>query len=778
MAGKRKRDATEATPSYDTMSAGSVEARYSVSNDVEYPYADFADEQETRVMKGPVVIDGDLESEEGVDWHPYNLIVDGDLTVKGDVDWAEYGSGSFVLVTGALRADNVHLQGCPYLVVRGDLHVGNGVLGHHGDDGGTLIVHGKTTAKQIFNLLYFNMSFGTPPNALVIGDAHRTSCPVDFSDDDLAEVIAPELLDEDGSADEYAIATALHEGKPVLRPTAKPSHLAALAELDRLLAEGRDVTQLDLSGRKLREFPPQLLRFGKLAALSLRDNEIGDLPEALSELRALRELDVSDCGLTALPGTIGALASLETLDIGKNPLRALPESLGDLASLRTLRAGFLACALPASLERLSSLEELDLSWLGSSYGGESDDEGEDPGEGTVSFPKVVLHLRSLVRLDLSMTVLEEIPDAIVELASLEELRLDASLGRLARLPDLSRLPRLRVLRMDGRSGNAGRYPSHELLDGVFAIGTLEELGIDRWGEQSEYDRKKRKEVVVRPALTKLRDDAFARMPGLRRLDLSFNEIETLPESFYSLAHLEDVNLEYTNLDRPTVERLRDALPKTRLNLRNVQTRFDLDDPNWNEVNGLVKKGARKLSSDREKALALFEAALALSKPTASFSEYDHLYALYGAVDALGHIVLELDGDERAEAVGRLRTYAEQALSMCPPPGNIWHFTDEGAFQEEVTRRAGNALAWHMMEAAKSDGDLDRALSVVNRALAFADEPQYDFIRDTKVRVLLKMGREHDAFVIVDTVLTRDPSFDDFGDIAEGDAFVAWRAKHH
>ncbi|MER5989337.1 leucine-rich repeat domain-containing protein [Streptomyces sp. NPDC001787] len=87
---------------------------------------------------------------------------------------------------------------------------------------------------------------------------------------------------------------------------------------------------------------------------------------------------------------------------------------------------------------------------------------------------------------------------------------------------------------------------------------MEELEIGRWGE------RRVREQVVRTAFTALPDHAFARMPGLRRLDLSFNELTTLPESFFRLAHLETVDLRYTKLGSPILDRLRNALPHIRV----------------------------------------------------------------------------------------------------------------------------------------------------------------------------------------------------------------------
>ncbi|GGV82934.1 hypothetical protein GCM10015535_25000 [Streptomyces gelaticus] len=101
-------------------------------------------------------------------------------------------------------------------------------------------------------------------------------------------------------------------------------------------------------------------------------------------------------------------------------------------------------------------------------------------------------------------------------------------------------------------------PDRDLLSGIWAVTTLEELEIDRWGECTVHGQ------IVRTAFTALPDDAFARMQGLRRLDISSNELTVLPEFFFRLPRLEAVDLRYTKLSRPVLDRLRDELPHVRV----------------------------------------------------------------------------------------------------------------------------------------------------------------------------------------------------------------------
>ncbi|MET9661658.1 hypothetical protein, partial [Streptomyces sp. NPDC006510] len=184
---------------------------------------------------------------------------------------------------------------------------------------------------------------------------------------------------------------------------------------------------------------------------------------------------------------------------------------------------------------------------------------------------------------------------------------------------------------------------------------------------------------------------------------------------------------------------------------------------------LVRTGAEKQAAqDHTAAVTAFEEAVTLCTPGTCYSDYDQLYAHYGLVDALGHLVDNAPDADRTEPTAKLIRYAEQTLSLIP--GTIWHFTDEGAFQEEVKRRTGNALAWHLLHS----GGPERALAAVGQALSVASAPEYDFVRDTQVRILLALGRTDDAYRVADQVLTRDPSFGDLTDIAALPEFQSWR----
>jgi hypothetical protein len=213
---------SEFPSTYRIISAGEAESRYAVSADVHFPYQRFAEHQEIRLYEGSVQVPGDLSIWEGDNddaRFAVNVIVDGDLAIDGNLSHGveENSAGYFHLVTGSLRARNLFLYGFPEVVVRGGLAVANGVVAEWGQDGGFLVVKGATSAQVIINTGYFTMSFGVQPQATVVADPDRTSCNVDFPDDELKDVLLPEFLDEDDEDMLRNVRQALGNGQPVLR---------------------------------------------------------------------------------------------------------------------------------------------------------------------------------------------------------------------------------------------------------------------------------------------------------------------------------------------------------------------------------------------------------------------------------------------------------------------------------------------------------------------------------------------------------------------------------
>jgi hypothetical protein len=198
---------------YSSITVDELQARYQVAADMLYPCDRH---QPIRLYEESLHLVGDLSV---VDWtgdgYPYNVVVDGDLTVEGDVTYfCEEGPGFLQLVTGTLRARNLFLEGFPNVVVRGDLIVTHGVLGCDGEDGGLLKVAGKVQAPTVVTSWYFNTSFASRPESVIV---EHQSASSGHTESLAASALLPDLLTGDGDIDTDRVEQALRHGRPILR---------------------------------------------------------------------------------------------------------------------------------------------------------------------------------------------------------------------------------------------------------------------------------------------------------------------------------------------------------------------------------------------------------------------------------------------------------------------------------------------------------------------------------------------------------------------------------
>ncbi|XP_077014369.1 leucine-rich repeat and calponin homology domain-containing protein 1 isoform X2 [Tamandua tetradactyla] len=136
-----------------------------------------------------------------------------------------------------------------------------------------------------------------------------------------------------------------------------------LKEFPRTAAPGHDLSdtvQADLSKNRLVEVPMELCHFVSLEILNLYHNCIRVIPEAIVNLQMLTYLNLSRNQLSALPAYLCGLP-LKVLIASNNKLGSLPEEIGQLKQLMELDV---SCneitALPLQIGQLKSLRELNV----------------------------------------------------------------------------------------------------------------------------------------------------------------------------------------------------------------------------------------------------------------------------------------------------------------------------------------------------------------------------------------------------------------------------------
>ncbi|XP_039601182.1 leucine-rich repeat and calponin homology domain-containing protein 1 isoform X3 [Polypterus senegalus] len=167
-----------------------------------------------------------------------------------------------------------------------------------------------------------------------------------------------------------------------------------------------DTVQADLSKNRLTEIPIEVCNFVSLEVLNLYHNCIKVIPDAIASLQMLTYLNLSRNQLSALPVCLCGLP-LKVLIASNNKLCTLPEELGQLKDLMELD---ISCneitALPQQIGQLRSLRELNIR---RNY--------------IKVLPEDLAHL-PLVKFDFSCNKVEVIPLCFRKMTNLQILQLD------------------------------------------------------------------------------------------------------------------------------------------------------------------------------------------------------------------------------------------------------------------------------------------------------------------------------------------------------------------
>lgn len=265
--------------------------------------------------------------------------------------------------------------------------------------------------------------------------------------------------------------------------------------LQKMTHEAERRSQLEMQvARELVATKAEILTLQKAKSgadvVDLRSRKLKELPEtlmrgrdALAALSSLLVLDLGKNELTSLPGSIFThLFVLKSLDVSENLLETLPVEIGEANDLVTLnlRSNRLNLLPAESIRKLGKLKVLDLAFNRlTRFGDECDANG----------------LPALEELDLSFNApFDTLTESVGSLASLKRLALKGN-TKLVRLPI-----------------NIHHLQALAMLD-CSSCGQLRRVGRDVFGRS---------------------------LRSLRRVDLSFNALVSLPESIGQLRELQDL----------------------------------------------------------------------------------------------------------------------------------------------------------------------------------------------------------------------------------------------
>ncbi|PWV46503.1 leucine-rich repeat domain-containing protein [Chitinophaga sp. S165] len=483
------------------------------------------------------------------------VVVNGNLNVDGDIVFSEYRPA--LLVLGDVTC-HVLQSADECMLITGNATIKYAFYGYYND--GTITIEGITKVPYVLNSDHHSQI--NPVGAVLINkhSDYDDFFEYDFTAQDLPEVLVPEILGKGGRLEAWDFIDMLKAGKSPFKPGAKTPRQVFDERLEQLTTEDPlSVTEVDLSEQKFKAFPQSLTALQNLRKLTLSKNKLKTIPDDIGKLEHLEELYLYDCALVNISAAIGDLKNLRVLDISLNrELTVLPDTIGQLGKLQRLKIDYINMNFSPAFEHLSDLEEIGMY---SCY--------PDAQEPTV-FPEALTKLKKLRKLDLRKNMFQALPEALVQLPLLEEIRWTDS-ATASPLPDFSLCRSLKTLVISRCFSQWKNI--------VFNIHSLEHLQIDRNKEEKEYfdedtlaiwkemaaeepekfghlaDVIKNKQlepdgrysVLTRRGITLQDLEGLKKLPNLRYLDLSFNGLTTLPDSVYTLSKLEHLNLEYNKL---------------------------------------------------------------------------------------------------------------------------------------------------------------------------------------------------------------------------------------
>lgn len=132
--------------------------------------------------------------------------------------------------------------------------------------------------------------------------------------------------------------------------------------IQQAMLDTANVVKLDLSKKKLSDFPKDIRRLPNLQYLDLSKNKITAIPSWIGELKNLQYLILSKNKIDSLPYQFGYLINLRSFIMNRSALQALPRSIGNLKELRYMDLwGDNLSYFPPELKDISgNLQVLDL----------------------------------------------------------------------------------------------------------------------------------------------------------------------------------------------------------------------------------------------------------------------------------------------------------------------------------------------------------------------------------------------------------------------------------
>lgn len=528
------------------------------------------------LFDGDAIIDGDLDQDQVEcilkelkqerSLSSFLVMVNGNLTVNGRVGFGDYNP--HLLVLGSVHCEVLYSSD-DTMFITGDAHVKYAYYGYYND--GSIMVEGNTYVPYVVNSDHHSAI--NPRGAILINaySDHNDFFEYDYTRGVLEESVVPAALGDDGGFDAWNFIEVVRGGQLPFKEGVKPLRLMYEEELERITGGNTDtVEELDWSDKKLKAFPPSLAKLKKLKKLNLSKNIIAEIPAIIGELENLEELNLSDCKIQTIDEAIGKLKKLRILNLSSNyHLNAFPEAMGELNELQVIKMDYVSTPLPESLTKLEKLEELRMYQC---YNNK---------DNVAPFPEVITKLKNLKHFDFRENLIKELPVSLENVQTLESFIWTGGRTQSPVFPDFRRFPSLKKL-VISRKFNSWK-------NRIFELPALEHLEIDRNKEEKQRftqdmldmwigmaeeqnDEKFKKQiqwmqenkitepngqfsVITAPGMSWEDLTDINKLHHLRYLDLSFNDLPALPETFYELKKLTYLDVRYNKFSQEEQEKI-------------------------------------------------------------------------------------------------------------------------------------------------------------------------------------------------------------------------------
>jgi internalin A len=265
-------------------------------------------------------------------------------------------------------------------------------------------------------------------------------------------------------------------------------------------AKAENWTELDLSGKKLTQIPPEIFQLSQLTKLNLRSNQITKIPDAIAALSNLQQLDLGVNQITKIPDAIAALSNLQRLDFSFNQITEIPDAIAALSNLDTLYLH--SNQIKEIPDAIAALSNLDTLYLARNK--------------ITKIPDVIAALSNLQQLSFGSNQITKIPDAIAALSNLREL--DIGNNQITEIPDaITTLSNLKLL-------SFGNNKITKIPDAIAALSNLQGL------------------VLSVNQITEIPYE-IAALSNLQILWLGDNQITEIPDAITKLENLKILVLE-------------------------------------------------------------------------------------------------------------------------------------------------------------------------------------------------------------------------------------------